>query len=584
MKRFLTFGLLSVALFFAGCSNNDSIEKDFLTDSNVMPRTKPKPPALVTDPGLTDEQFQELDSLNYKMFGAGGEGETDDFDAIIKTHEVANTFNKKVKVNDGTYYIGGANKQAIIQTPTEWDGATFYIDDRNAVNLGKHVFRLFSRLPTRQISSITKIERHQPKLDLKLEYPSFVSVNNDTLLVYRRQGVNAHGGVPLNDLVVLDRDGNVREDTPFIFDFDYISSMTAYPIDEDTLYVTGGKFYTYGTASALYIFAGRGIHVTRSNVVVSGIDHDMVSDQRPGTTPSPYRGFIVVELCTDVLLKDLMLTGRYNGGTSVGTYDVSVLYASNAYFKHCRQRNESSDQNTRWGIFSSNNTKNLTFDDVWWSRFDAHRGVYNVDIINGSNIGPQGARSLGEGTLRIKDSRIRSSNVISMREDYGCSWQGEMIIQDVIWEGSGSIIAIGSFIPDFNYGMPLYFAEKIWIDGLSMTGNRNLAPTQTNGYDAGPGRPGGFNIRPKYLYERNVTGGTLNWQTNTNGALAYGATIVRPGDSLWEEPPPYKNPAVKYLPYDEDSGGKPVYGYRGDYGDWENFPDPNPGLYPKWGN
>ena len=229
MKKFITFGLLPVALFFAGCADGAD-NKLFLTENVILPQTKPLAPVI----DLSVEEFEELEFLNYKMFGAGGEGLTDDLDAIIKTHDVANTWNKKVKVNDGTYYIGGEDRQVIIQTDTDWTGATITIDDRNAKNLFKHVFRVVSKLPTRQISNIKTVkifvdedamiadlqdkypEREiqslddvyfiydldpneyprTTKLDLKLEYPSFVTINDNTKMTYRRYGGNSHGGVP----------------------------------------------------------------------------------------------------------------------------------------------------------------------------------------------------------------------------------------------------------------------------------------------------------------------------------------------------------------------------------------------------
>jgi len=126
--------------------------------------------------------------------------------------------------------------------------------------------------------------------------------------------------------------------------------------------------------------------------------------------------------------------------------------------------------------------------------------------------------------------------------------------------------------------MDIYFAENIWIDGLVMGRNRNFGPSGFNFTTGGPGR---FQTLPKVIYERNANK-TITYNAGSTNSLARDAVIVRPGDSGWEEPPPYRNPAVKYLPYDEDAAGNPVYGYRGDYPDWTTFPDPNLNLYPRW--
>ncbi|MCL2044522.1 MAG: hypothetical protein FWG89_10325 [Treponema sp.] len=579
MKRFFTFGLLPVVLFFAGCPDIED-HQNFLAD-NVTPLVRPLAP--VIDYHLLDGvEFEELEFLNYKMFGAGGEGLTDDLDTIIRTHDVANAWNKKVKVSDGTYYIGGEDRNVIIQTSTDWTGATIIIDDRDAQNLFKHVFRVISKLPTRQISSIRKLSIGDTKLDVQLEYPSFVTINDDTLMTYRRYGTNSHGGVPQNDIVVVDRQGNIRDDTPIIFDFNYISSMTAYPIDEETLYITGGEFGTHGYLGELYLFAGRGIHITRSNVVVSNVHHRLLSSQ--GSTsapPCPYRGFIVVELCTDVLVQDTILHGRPNGNTNVGTYDVSVLYASNVYFKNCSQfDSHTQGSNVSWGIFSSNNTKNLTFDNVRWSRFDAHRGVFNVNVIN-SDIGAHGNRALGEGVLRVMNTTIRSGSIIQMRDDYGSSWKGDIIIQDVTHTGTGNLIALGTPQPQFFWGQPLYWAENIWIDGITFTSSVNTARnlTNTNG-GFGTAGPGAFQTRTRFIYTNRSRGSstTINMQNvNNTSSPTNGATVIPHTDTTnYRKPPIYEPPAVKYLP----SGPN---GYNGDYQDWTSFPDPDPLLYPDWG-
>ena len=83
--------------------------------------------------------------ITYEMFGAKGDGVTDDYDAIVLAHEAANEQNLPVKAKNGaTYYIGhmgyflnpvddgktrDLNKGALIMTATDWTGATFIIDD-----------------------------------------------------------------------------------------------------------------------------------------------------------------------------------------------------------------------------------------------------------------------------------------------------------------------------------------------------------------------------------------------------------------------------------------------------------------------
>ena len=366
--------------------------------------------------------------------------------------------------------------------------------------------------------------------------------------------------------------------------------MTAYPIDEETLTLTGGEFGTHGYLGALYLFAGRGIHITRSNVVVDGLRHTLLSSQGGSAgNPCPYRGFIVVELCTDVLVKDTTLHGRPNGNTSVGSYDVSVLYASNAYFKNCRQVDAITlGSNVSWGIFSSNNTKNLTFDKVTWSRFDAHRGVFNVNVIN-SEIGNQSCRALGEGQLRVMNTIIRAGSIITMRDDYGSSWKGDIIMQDVQHLNSGTtMIALGTPQPQFFWGQPLYYATNIWIDGITFNSpgsTRNMTGT-ANGFNAeGPGAFRSRNKPGRFIYDdRSKTTTTINYQTTTATSPMNGMTVITQTSPDYRPPPIYNPPAVKYLPSDYvgnvQNPGK--FAYRGNYQDWSSFPNPAKAEYSDW--
>ncbi|MCR5460096.1 MAG: hypothetical protein K6F51_09390 [Acetatifactor sp.] len=72
--------------------------------------------------------------VTYKMFNAKGDGVTDDYDAIVRTHEYANKYHLPVKADPGaTYYIGHMNSDnpsgAEIRTDTDWGDATFLVDD-----------------------------------------------------------------------------------------------------------------------------------------------------------------------------------------------------------------------------------------------------------------------------------------------------------------------------------------------------------------------------------------------------------------------------------------------------------------------
>src|SRR5690554_3063780 len=83
--------------------------------------------------------------VGYGDFGARGDGQTDDIDAIAATHAFANDRGLSVRADDGaTYYIGGKPRTAIIQTDTDFGTASFIIDDTDVERIGAAVFRVTS--------------------------------------------------------------------------------------------------------------------------------------------------------------------------------------------------------------------------------------------------------------------------------------------------------------------------------------------------------------------------------------------------------------------------------------------------------
>ena len=86
-----------------------------------------------TDPG-DDPGEVTTDYVTYRMFGAKGDGKTNDYAAIVATHAYANEKNLPVKADKGAvYYVDKMDKNnpkgAIIKTDTDWSGAEFIIDD-----------------------------------------------------------------------------------------------------------------------------------------------------------------------------------------------------------------------------------------------------------------------------------------------------------------------------------------------------------------------------------------------------------------------------------------------------------------------
>jgi hypothetical protein len=187
-------------------------------------------------------KFKANRMVRYIDFGARGDGKTDDIDAIAAAHAFANQEGLPVKANEGaTYYIGGKNRTAVIRTDTDFGTAAFIIDDSDVENRNENVFLVGSSLKPFRLEGISSLLRNQEKIDISLPGTCLITVTNSNVKRYIRFGPNQNSGSPQTDIFMLDKDGKVDMNTPIIWDFDQITVITALPIDETTLTITGGR-------------------------------------------------------------------------------------------------------------------------------------------------------------------------------------------------------------------------------------------------------------------------------------------------------------------------------------------------------
>jgi len=416
----------------------------------------------------------------YSDYGAVGDGVTDDFDAIIRAHEAANEAGLKVCANAGkTYYIGKTNQTALILTDVDWGDARFIIDDSkvSVADRNSQIFSVASKLSPSEITTVKTLEKNQQQIDLSLPHNAFIVVTDKTTLRYIREGPNQNNGSAQTDVFVVDTKGNVDMKAPIIWDYTNITSMTAYPVDPEKLTISGGHFTTIANqAESRYTYYARGIGIKRSNVVVDGMQHAITGELDHG---APYGGFISISNCSEVTVQNCKLTGHKtyvtignaNVPVSMGSYDLSVGASTNVTFRNCSQFNDIHD-NKYWGILGSNYSKNLTYDGVAFSRFDAHMGVANATIRN-SVLGHQGINLIGSGVFLVENTQVCGSSFINLRSDYGSTFEGEIIIRNCDYlprngAQSDAVVIAGNNSGQHFFGYTCYMPEKITIDGLTI--------------------------------------------------------------------------------------------------------------------
>ena len=451
-------------------------------------------------------------SVCYEDFGAVGDGITDDFDAISAAHAYANENGLEVVTKgDKTYYIGSTaiseteNKPPIkIKTNVDFGKSEFIIDDseitstsnaRNAqifsVIRDYHVvvYTEENDTPTKLIKKINEeggFKREIKKLDLGLGYPAMLIVTDADGKVYIRYGPNKNAGGAQSEIVCIDENGNIDPTTPFLLDYKAVTSITVFRIDDAPITLKGGIFTTIANqAKEDYRYYSRNLSISRSNVTVDGLTYQIKGEGEHG---DPYGAFLSINKCANVLIENSVLQAhKYywcvgsGGGAPVGmgTYAISANSCNNVIWRNCKQSNFFADDGVSyrsgiWGIMGSSYSKNLAYENCILSRFDAHAGVYNSRIIN-STIAS--FRIIGGGDIHIENCHLYSNLLIGLREDYGSTWNGRILVKDLtVHNGADqeTNLVYGQWY-NHNFGYPTYIPYEVVIDGLTLTN-----PTDVN--------------------------------------------------------------------------------------------------------
>ncbi len=413
--------------------------------------------------------------VDYEAFGAVGDGIADDLPAIVKAHAFANAHGLPVKTKAGaTYHLGRRALSAIIATDTDWGTSRFIIDDTDVENHRIPLFAVQSLLEPVKLT-IPRLSRDQRRLDVRPGRDCWVRVENSHRKRYIREGLNQNNGSAQRDCFILRRDGAIEGDIDW--DYDTVTQVEARPIDERPLVLRGGIFTT--TANRMkqevgYNYWQRNIVITRSNTIVEGLTHHVVGE---GEFGHPYRGFLSAQGCANVTLRDCLVTGHKTYSTigaagkpvSMGSYDLDANEVVN--FTMIGVRMDDICDPTRWGVIGTNFCKNILLENCTLSRMDTHQGVSGTYTIRGCTIGYVGINAIGRGTLTVADTTSHGRTFVTLRSDYGSTWEGTVVIRNCRWlPGCGAplqphLLSAGNN-GQHDFGYPCFMPREITIDGL----------------------------------------------------------------------------------------------------------------------
>ena len=421
-----------------------------------------------------------------------------------------------------------------INTNTNWNGAKFIIDDTDVWygdggNYSTNIFKITSTLShsitQEQLDAINAnggITYGTTNIGLTFDYPVMLILRTSDNKVYIRYGGNANDGADQHELILVDKDGNIDPSTPLLFEYPHLSGITVERLDETPITVQNATFESLASKVNLvteYHSISRGIEISRPNVTVKNLTHIITGEigkyvvvdkdsnilegytskndgkeiydpsGKPVTDGSAlgfighsFGGFIVVSNTSDVLIEGVTFQARMY--YLQGTYDIGVSTANNVVFKNCDQSNffyinsagiETPNMGgTCWGVAGTNYCKNLIYDGSKLTRYDAHAGVVNGKIINGSEVAS--LRLTGGGDMYIEDSTIwyysnsNNGSVVSLREDYGSTFKGMVCIKNcIVKSNNGKTPGYLFSGPSANhwFGYTTYFPNVI-IDNLQI--------------------------------------------------------------------------------------------------------------------
>ena len=421
-----------------------------------------------------------------------------------------------------TVYKNGENLGTIIiATDTSWNGVHLIIDDDAICNAGssctcgryhndyksQSIFKLDeygSEVNTESwTGTLTSISAGATNIGFQPGRKMLVYLKSTDRKIYYRYGSNASNGVAINEIILVDEFGNVDPTTPVQWDYDNLTTVTAYAVDTDAIKVSGldasgvinSSFESYVNNSTeqsipKYTSCTRNIAIQRSNATVEGIQRYFTEEASTDSNERYAYTFIDVQWCSKATVKDMIVRNHNNqkaeDGINQGSYEFSGGDANAVSWINCRTVNMFSDSSAGAliaypeyrGLFGTNRIRNMYLEDCYLNSFDAHTGAYNVEIVNSTF---EHMNFIGGGQITLKDVTVYSSknygSALNFRTDYGSTWNGDLDIDGLTimystessYKPSRITLFYGSYVDQY-WGMDTYTPQNVTINDFHVQG------------------------------------------------------------------------------------------------------------------
>ena len=415
--------------------------------------------------------------VNYKMFGAVGDGKNNDNIQIKNAHDYANTKNVPVINRSGEFWLKEVKKIKIL-TNVEWGSTVFHIDEKFNSRSGNR-FEISPSKPSIDIKLnaeekkevLSVLKEGVQNIALLAPYKNSLIIIADTndRIGYRAGAKFKGQSWAREELFYIEEHGKVIGDIAWKFK-DY-TKLTAYPAEENYLIVDGGAFYLSGDSPGVNYegYKSNGFRIARSRTIIR--------NQWVGLEPGkedlaldPRTGFYTFSTAYDITLENVRLIpyeqdrDGSNKDVPAGTYGISAGRILNGTFK----RVTAEGGKVHWGVFGTNLNKNFRIENCQLNRVDVHFHCWNLSIKD-SKIGFRGISVTGGGNLSIENTQCSSRSFINFRRDFGSKWDGDIRLSNCrfVPVSDADSISVLSFNPmDFDHKYPIGFGRSILIENL----------------------------------------------------------------------------------------------------------------------
>ena len=429
----------------------------------------------------------ESKSVNYKMFGAVGDGDSDDGIQIKLAHEYANRHRIPVINLSGEFWIKQVNNIKI-KTNVHWGNTTFHIDERfNHRRFPRFVVINDEPTKTLKLDKETKailLKKIRPGVQIINELAPYaghlINVEDAKDRIGIRAGNYSKRGWAREELFYVEEEGRIIGDIAWTFkDF---TSVKATPCNDVYLIIEGGRFYFSGDtpAGGSKGYHHHGISIQRSRTIVREQWMGLEKGRRD-VSMEPRSGFYVLSGVYDVTLENIRAMpwekNRPDRSKAVahGTYGIG-----GARMLNCTFRNLTAEGGwVAWGVFGTNLNKNFRVENCRLNRIDVHFHCWNL-YISDCTIGFKGISVTGGGDLFVEDTTRHGNSFINFRRDYGAKWDGRIRLRGCTLKptGNGTVSVLSHHMSDFNYQYPIGFARSVMVTDMLI--DYSAAPESTS--------------------------------------------------------------------------------------------------------